>query len=174
MEWITTVYDDALREPGGALRGRTRRGIGHHRSGAGLLAGLLRGTTVGPDELPGVIDEIPLLALVAAHADSESRFEGAGELRVKESDRLLGLARGIRELGGEAEVQGDALVVAGGGLAGGTTDARGDHRLAMAFAVGALAARAPCTVTGMEWAEVSFPGFVWTLRRLGVEIGVAE
>jgi len=133
-------------------------------------SGALRGVVVEPAELPEIIDEVPALALVAAHADGESRFEGAAELRVKESDRLLGLARGIRELGGEAEVQGDALVVAGGGLAGGTTDARADHRLAMAFSVGSLAARGPCTVTDMEWAEVSFPGFVQTLRRLGADV----
>jgi 3-phosphoshikimate 1-carboxyvinyltransferase len=130
----------------------------------------LRPAVVGPDQLPAVIDEVPLLALLAAHADGESRFEGAAELRVKESDRLSGLAQGIRELGGAAEVQGDALVVRGGGLAGGATDARGDHRLAMAFSVGSLAARVPCTVAGMEWAEVSFPGFVRTLRGLGADI----
>src|SRR5439155_4155773 len=129
---------------------------------------------VGPAQLPAVIDEVPLLALLATHADGESRFEGAAELRVKESDRLSGLARGIRELGGAAEVQGDALVVAGSGLAGGATDARGDHRLAMAFSVGSLAARAPCTVTGMEWAEVSFPGFVRTLQELGADVDAQD
>jgi 3-phosphoshikimate 1-carboxyvinyltransferase len=136
--------------------------------------GGLRGVVVTADELPTVIDEIPVLALLAAHAEGESRFEGAGELRLKESDRLRGLAEGIRELGGEAGVQGNALVVAGGGLSGGATDARRDHRLAMAFSVGALAARAPCTVGGMEWAEVSFPGFVETLHGMGADIEVVS
>ncbi len=136
--------------------------------------GGLRGVVVEAAELAGVIDEVPLISLLAVHAEGESRFEGAAELRVKESDRLHGVAEGIRELGGEAEVQGDALVVAGGGLAGGTTDARQDHRLAMAFAVGALAARAPCTVTGMEWAEVSFPGFVEALVGLGADLEIAS
>jgi 3-phosphoshikimate 1-carboxyvinyltransferase len=132
----------------------------------------LRGTTVGPDELPLIIDEIPALALLAVHAEGESRFEGAGELRVKESDRLSALAEGIRDLGGDAAVEGDALVVGGGGLRGGAAEGRGDHRLAMAFLVGALAAKGPSTVEGVEWTEVSFPGFTDTLRSLGVQVEV--
>lgn len=136
-------------------------------------AGETRGSaTFSAEDLPLLIDEVPLLAVVAAFGVGETRFEGAGELRVKESDRLAGTADGIRELGGDAEVQGDALVVAGGGLRGGTASARGDHRLAMAFAVGALAASGPSQVDGIEWADVSFPGFVWTLRRLGAQVEV--
>ncbi|MFN2544526.1 MAG: 3-phosphoshikimate 1-carboxyvinyltransferase, partial [Actinomycetota bacterium] len=135
-------------------------------------AGRLEGTAVSAGELPLVIDEVPALAVVAAHGDGETRFEGAAELRVKESDRLSGLAEGIRELGGEAEIQGDALVVAGGGLVGGSADARGDHRLAMALAVGALGASGPCEVDGIESASISFPGFVPTMRRLGASVEV--
>src|SRR5207245_4098552 len=92
----------------------------------------VRGTRVAAEEFPLVHDESLVLAMVASHAESESRFEGASELRVKEADRLSGIAEGIRELGGEAAVEDDTLVVAGGGLAGGRADARGDHRLAMA------------------------------------------
>ena len=132
----------------------------------------LHGTIVSPDELPLVIDEIPILAMLAAHAEGESRFEGAGELRVKESDRLTALSAGIRELGGEASVEGDALVVAGGGLSGGRASARGDHRLAMALVVGALGANGPSEVDGIEWAAVSFPGFVSALTALGARIEV--
>jgi 3-phosphoshikimate 1-carboxyvinyltransferase len=132
----------------------------------------LEGVVVSPSEAPLVIDELLVLALLAAHADGPSRFEGAGELRVKESDRLTALAEGIRELGGEASIEGDALVVAGGGLGGGRTDARGDHRLAMAFTVGALAARGESEVAGLEWADVSFPGFAAVLAGLGARIEV--
>jgi len=127
----------------------------------------LRGTVVAADELPLLIDEVPVLAMLAAHAVGESRFEGAGELRVKESDRLGGTAECIRALGGGAAVEGDALVVEGGGLAGGRASSAGDHRLAMALAVGALAARSDCLIDGMEWADISFPGFVETLVGLG-------
>ena len=125
------------------------------------------GTTIGAEELALIIDEVPVLALVAAHAAGESRFQGAGELRVKESDRLMGWVQGIMRLGGQAAREGEALVVAGGGLAGGLANARGDHRMAMSFCVGAFAASRRCVIEGVESASVSFPGFVPALRRLG-------
>jgi 3-phosphoshikimate 1-carboxyvinyltransferase len=125
---------------------------------------------VEPDELPLVIDEVPVLALLAAHASGGSRFLGAAELRVKESDRLGGLAGGIRQAGGQAQVEDDDMVVAGGGLAGGVVDARGDHRLAMAFAISALSARGPIEIVGAESAEISFPGFFRALAALGASI----
>ena len=129
--------------------------------------GGLRGTVVHAAELPGVVDEVPLLAVVAAFAQGESRFRGAGELRVKEIDRLGGVASMLRGLGGDAAVEDDDLVVAGGGLQGGRAESGGDHRMAMAAVVGALAASRPSVVRGVEAAAVSFPGFVGALRRLG-------
>jgi 3-phosphoshikimate 1-carboxyvinyltransferase len=96
----------------------------------------------------------------------------AAELRVKESDRLAGIAEGLRDLGGGAGAEGDDLVIAGGGLQGGRADPHGDHRMAMAFAVAALAASGPSEVEGMEAAEVSFPGFVDALVGLGAAIEV--
>jgi 3-phosphoshikimate 1-carboxyvinyltransferase len=132
----------------------------------------LRGTEVTASELPLVIDEVPVLAVMASHARGESRFVGAAELRTKESDRLTAVAEGLRSLGGDAAVEGDDLVVPGRGLRGGTANARGDHRLAMAFAVAALAADGPCEIEGMEAADVSFPGFVRTLETLGAPIEV--
>jgi 3-phosphoshikimate 1-carboxyvinyltransferase len=133
----------------------------------------LAGTRIGPDELPLVIDEVPILAVLGAFASGETSFRGAGELRIKESDRLAGLAKGLRGLGGEAEDEGEDLVVAGGGLAGGHADASADHRLAMAFAVAALGADGPSEVDGMESAAVSFPGFLETLHRLGASVEAA-
>jgi 3-phosphoshikimate 1-carboxyvinyltransferase len=128
------------------------------------------GTRVEPDELPLVIDEVPALALLAAHAAGETWFLGASELRVKESDRVAAVAAGVRALGGHAGDEGPDLVVAGGGLTGGHASAAGDHRMAMAFAVAALAADGPSEIDGIETAEVSFPGFVATLQRLGARI----
>ena len=127
---------------------------------------------VSADELPLVIDEIPVLATIAAHADGESRFEGGGELRFKESDRLETLSEGLRGLGGEAVVEEDALVIGGGGLRGGAAEAAGDHRIAMALVVAALAADRPSEIDGVEVADVSFPGFVSTLRALGADVEV--
>jgi 3-phosphoshikimate 1-carboxyvinyltransferase len=130
----------------------------------------VRAVRVEPEELPLVIDEVPVLAALAAHARADSWFLGAGELRVKESDRLRGIGDGIRAIGGQAAVEGEDLVVAGGGLDGGRADARGDHRMAMAFVVSALGARGTVEVDGMESAEVSFPGLVQTLAALGASI----
>ena len=134
----------------------------------------LVGTEVGADELPLVIDEVPVLALLATHARGETWFTNVGELRVKESDRLAGITRGIVALGGHAGAEGDDLVVSGLGLRGGIADAQGDHRLAMAFAVAALKADAPCDVSGMEAAEISFPGFLAVMRGLGAVMGPAS
>jgi 3-phosphoshikimate 1-carboxyvinyltransferase len=150
------VLGEELGEPVGEI---------HVRPSAELV-----GTTVPAEELPLVIDEVPVLAALAAHARGESRFAGAGELRVKESDRLEGLAAMVRALGGSAAVEGDDLVLAGGGLQGGLADACGDHRMAMAAAVAGLGARAEVEVEGAEVADVSFPGFVETLRALGASI----
>jgi len=130
----------------------------------------LEGVIVSGKELPLVIDEVPALAMVAAYAKGESRFEGAGELRVKESDRLVGLAGGISELGGSAAIQGDTLIIGGGGLKGGRAHSDADHRLAMALTVGALGGKEPSHIADMTSAEISFPGFVQTMRGLGAEI----
>jgi 3-phosphoshikimate 1-carboxyvinyltransferase len=130
----------------------------------------LLGIDVDSEELPLVIDEVPILALMAAHASSASYFRGAGELRSKESDRLGSIAVAIRALGGKAEVQGDDLIVGGGGLDGGSADPGGDHRMAMALAIGALAARGSVSIEGMQSAAVSFPGFVEVLSELGANV----
>ena len=136
--------------------------------------GTLRPVQVDADEMPLVIDEVPVLAALAAHADGPSRFEGGAELRVKESDRLSVLAEGIRSLGGEAVEEGDDLVVGGGGVGGGSAASAGDHRMAMAFAVTALAARAPSVIEGSESAAVSFPAFFPLLSSLGAAVEVSE
>jgi 3-phosphoshikimate 1-carboxyvinyltransferase len=149
-----------LGEPVGSVRLRSSRG--------------LRSVRVPAAELPLVIDEVPLLAALAVHADGPSRFEGASELRVKESDRLSALVEGIRALGGVAGLDGDDLEVGGGGLVGGIAGSAGDHRIAMALTVAALAADAPSEIDGAEWAAVSFPGFLGLLRALGTDLADAS
>lgn len=152
---------------------RTVTEVTHHQLGepVGRLSvtpvSTLRGTTIEAEELPLVIDEVPAIAALAAHAGGDTRFRRAGELRVKESDRLAAVAGGLRSLGGSADERGDDLLIGGGGLHGGFATAHGDHRMAMSFAVAALAADAPCEIDGMEAADVSFPGFVHVLRGLG-------
>ena len=153
-----TVTGSQLGEPLGVIRVRA--------------AGTLRGTTIPDAELPRVIDEVPVLAMLAACASGETWFLGAAELRLKESDRLGLLAEGIRTLGGHAAAEADDLVIAGVGLRGGAVSSHGDHRLAMAFAVAGAGAAGPCEVDGMEAAEVSYPGFVGALRSVGVRAEV--
>ncbi len=131
--------------------------------------GPLRATTVPASEVADLIDEIPVLAVAAAVASGTTRFEGAGELRHKESDRLASVLGALRALGATAQVDGDALVVHGGrALHGGIVDAAGDHRIAMASCVGAAAAApgSETTVVGWESVQTSYPGFADDFRRL--------
>lgn len=132
-----------------------------------VRGGALRGTDVSADEIPGLVDEVPALAVAAALADGPTRFQGVGELRVKESDRLATVSSELGRLGGRVEVGADELVVLGGGeLYGGATTSHGDHRIAMAMAVAGLAAEGETTVDGMDAVPTSYPGFVADLASV--------
>ncbi len=119
----------------------------------------LAATSVAAAEIVG-LDEVPALAVAAAAAEGATRFLDVGELRVKESDRLATVAGSLHALGITAGADGDTLVVEGGHLQGGTVDAHGDHRIAMAAAVAGLASNGePVTVDGWESVATSYPGF---------------
>jgi 3-phosphoshikimate 1-carboxyvinyltransferase len=121
---------------------------------------------ITPDEVPGIIDELPVLAAMATHG-GELQVTGAQELRVKESDRISALAEGLRRMGGDIDEQPDGFHVRGRvRLRGGEVDARHDHRLAMAFAVAALGASGPTTIHGAGAAAVSYPEFFTVLESL--------
>ena len=127
----------------------------------------LRATDVGGDEVASVVDEIPVLAFAAACADGVTTFADAQELSVKETDRIATTTAALRALGARVEPRADGLVVAGGGrLHGGDVDSGGDHRIAMAAAVGALAASGPSQVRGWGAVATSYPGFVGDLEEL--------
>jgi 3-phosphoshikimate 1-carboxyvinyltransferase len=130
--------------------------------------GPLQATSVGGAEVPGLIDEIPVLAVAAALAEGTTVFADAAELLVKESDRIAAMTAGLAAVGAAAEPRPDGLVVHGSGgrpLAGGPVDARGDHRVAMAMAVAGLAAAGPTAVAGWEVVATSYPTFEEDLRR---------
>jgi 3-phosphoshikimate 1-carboxyvinyltransferase len=128
--------------------------------------GTLQAAEVTPGEVPGVIDELPVLAALATHGGA-LRVSGAQELRVKESDRISALADGFRRMGADIEEQADGFHVRGDRrLKGGEVDARNDHRLAMAFAVAALGASGPTTIHDAEAAAVSYPEFFSVLESL--------
>jgi 3-phosphoshikimate 1-carboxyvinyltransferase len=127
----------------------------------------LTGTEVGGWEIPGLIDEIPMLAVLASRASGTTWFRQVGELRVKESDRLSLIAANLRAVGSQAEVSGDDLVVEGGdAVPRGRVRTAGDHRLAMAFAVLGTLPGARVSVDDMACAAVSFPGFSAMLRSI--------
>ena len=127
----------------------------------------LAGTEVGAGEIPGLIDEIPMLAALASRAAGTTIFRQVGELRVKESDRLGLIAANLRAVGARAEVAGDDLRVDGvSPVPRGRVRTAGDHRLAMAFAVLGTLAGARVAVDDMACAAVSFPGFPATLRSI--------
>jgi 3-phosphoshikimate 1-carboxyvinyltransferase len=129
----------------------------------------LHGTSVAAGEIPGLIDEIPLLAVLASRARGTTTFHQVGELRVKESDRLSLLAENLRAVGGRAEVQGNDLLIDGvTAPPRGRVRTEGDHRLAMAFAVLGTVPGARIRVDDMSCAAVSFPGFAEVLRAIRV------
>ena len=117
------------------------------------------------DEVPDLIDELPVLAARAALGGS-LEVSGASELRVKESDRITALVAGLRALGVDADERPDGFVVRGGRPLGGTADAAGDHRLVMAFAIVGLGSVNGVTITGAEAVSVSYPAFAADLERL--------
>ncbi len=133
--------------------------------------GVLRGIAVPPALVPIAMDELPCLLAAAAVAEGETTVTGAGELRVKESDRLAAMSDGLAALGVATESLPDGLRVHGGTVAGGTVDARGDHRVAMSFAVLAARARSPVRIRDVQNVATSFPGFVESARGAGLRLG---
>jgi 3-phosphoshikimate 1-carboxyvinyltransferase len=118
------------------------------------------------EEVPGLIDELPAIAALAAHG-GEVTVRGAAELRVKESDRIAALVAGFRAIGHEADERPDGFTIRGvRSPRGGVADARGDHRMAMAFAIAALSGDRPSTIDGAEAVGISYPEFFETLNRL--------
>jgi 3-phosphoshikimate 1-carboxyvinyltransferase len=134
----------------------------------------LQATRIRPEQVPGLIDELPVWAVAAACARGRSVLEGAAELRVKESDRLAVMARNLGSLGVSVEERADGISIEGGALRGGVVDAAGDHRVAMACCVAGLLASEPVTVKGVENVGTSFPGFFEVLRSLGARLELHE
>jgi 3-phosphoshikimate 1-carboxyvinyltransferase len=134
----------------------------------------LRGVEVPPELVPLAIDEFPVLFVAAACATGTTVVTGAEELRVKESDRIASTAAGLAALGIEAEPRPDGMRVVGGRFRGGTVDSRGDHRIAMAFAVAALRASGPVRILDVANVATSFPGFPELARAHGLHVEVVR
>lgn len=127
----------------------------------------LKAIEIGGDEIPAMIDEFPILCIAAAFADGVTKITGAGELRVKESDRIKAMTIGLSKMGVEAIEHEDGLSIKRtSSLRGATIDSHADHRIAMAFSVAGLAAHGKTTIAGAEAVDISFPGFYKILGRL--------
>jgi len=130
----------------------------------------LRGIDVPEALVPDMIDEFPALFIAAAAASGTTRIRGAAELRVKESDRIAVMVRGLRALGVLIEETPDGAVIEGGRLGGGEVDSAGDHRCAMSFAIAGLIAGAPVRILDCANVATSFPGFAELAYRCGFEL----
>ncbi len=167
---------DCLEDMGAELeRAAPRDSGGESVADLRVVAGPLKGAHIPAERAPSMIDEYPILAMAAACAEGVSRFDGLGELRVKESDRLAAIANGLAACGVPVSVEGDTLTVTGcgpGGVPGDAViDAHGDHRIAMSFLVLGLAAQKPITVTGCATIATSFPDFQAQMTGVGAAIG---
>lgn len=127
----------------------------------------ITGFYISKEEVPLMIDEIPILAVYAAFARGKSYFEGLSELRVKETDRLKAVAENLSKMGVKVKVEGENLEIQGcRKLKGATLDSFGDHRIAMAFTVAALFAEGSSTILNPSCIDVSYPGFLKDLEKL--------
>lgn len=158
-----------LRRMGARLSYESRRSEGGEEMARVVVAaGSLRGTEIGGAEVPSLIDELPILACVAACADGETRVTGARELRVKESDRIRAIVENLRAVGAEAEELDDGFVVRGEGRRPfrGRVATHGDHRIAMAFGVLGAIPGSEVDIDDRSCAAVSFPTFWEELMRV--------
>lgn len=135
-----------------------------------VKVGELNGIDVPPELVPLSIDEFPVLFVAAAGAKGPTIVRGAEELRHKESDRIAAMAANLAALGARVQERPDGLIIEGGRLTGGTVDSRGDHRIAMAFAVASLISDGPIEIRNTAQVATSFPGFPRVAAMAGLDV----
>ena len=163
-DWSSAAFFLAANALGGSVRvtGLRQDSLQPDRQIAALMASL---ADLDAAKAP---DLAPIMAVVYAATPGHWRIRNGARLRAKESDRLTALAACLKEIGADARVEGDEMAIRGQArLPGGTADARGDHRLAMALAIAACAAENPITILGAQAVNKSYPGFFDDYRRLG-------
>lgn len=170
---LRTGLFDTWREMGADLQITNQRESGGETVGdITARHSALKGVVVPEARAASMIDEYPILAATAAFASGRTIMRGIGEMRVKESDRIALMARGLAACGVAVEEEPEGLIVTGGPVAGGATvDTAHDHRIAMSHLVLGLAAQRPVTVRDPEMIATSFPGFVALMQGLGADIG---
>ncbi len=132
-----------------------------------VRGGNLKAISIDADKIPCMIDEIPLLAVVATQAKGKTLIKGAQELRVKEADRIGSLAEGLSRMGAQIEATEDGFIIEGPTLLKGTTlDSHGDHRMAMCFSIAAALAETDSQLEGERYVSISYPSFFKDFQRL--------
>lgn len=130
----------------------------------------LKGIDIPASMVPLAIDEFPVIFIAAACAQGKTTLHGAKELRLKESDRIGAMVDGLNQLGVHAEGFDDGILIEGGSIQGGEVNSRGDHRIAMSFAIAGAVASAPVTIKNCANVATSFPSFVTTANMLHFQI----
>jgi 3-phosphoshikimate 1-carboxyvinyltransferase len=164
-----------LREMGAAIELKNPRNVGAEPvADLWVTQSELKGIEISPELVPLAIDEFPILFIAAAAATGETVVSGAGELRKKETDRIAVMAQGLRILGIQIDERSDGARIEGGRLRGGTVDSRGDHRIAMSFAVASLAAAGPIDILNTAEVATSFPNFLEVAAAVGLQFAASE
>jgi 3-phosphoshikimate 1-carboxyvinyltransferase len=164
-----------LREMGAKIELRNERNLGAEPvADLRVVQSDLRGIVVPPELVPLAIDEFPILFIAAAAADGETVVSGAEELRKKETDRIAVMARALDAVGIEVEERADGARIVGGRIRGGSVDSRGDHRIAMSFAVASARASGPIDVTSTAEVATSFPSFLDVAAAAGLDVRTEE
>ncbi|MFC1699160.1 3-phosphoshikimate 1-carboxyvinyltransferase [Candidatus Omnitrophota bacterium] len=144
--------DDGAEEPKGTIRAQSSQ---------------LQALPITAGQIPALIDELPILMVAATQAQGETKIEGAGELRVKETDRIQSMLTNLTRLGAQIQTKGNDIIIRGPvKLRGNTVDSFGDHRTAMSMAIAGLVASGQTTITNADCVDISFPGFFSELKRL--------
>jgi 3-phosphoshikimate 1-carboxyvinyltransferase len=151
---------DVLLRMGALITSSESDSQGEPRGNVVIKGGELNCTVIGGEEIPNVIDELPILAVAGALARGNTRIRDAAELRVKETDRIAAVADNLRRMGVEVTEFDDGMEIVGGKpLTGASIDSFGDHRIAMAFSIAGLFAEGTTTINGTECISTSYPGF---------------
>ena len=162
-----------LRQMGGNIELHNTRTQGNEEvADIRVRSASLQGIDIPRQRVAAAIDEFPVLLIAAAHAAGRTRLRGAAELRIKESDRIASMARGLQNLGVQVTTSADGITVAGGSLQSATVDSYGDHRIAMAFAIAGMVST-PVRITDCANIATSYPEFITHARQLGMDIHAA-
>jgi 3-phosphoshikimate 1-carboxyvinyltransferase len=166
-----TGFIDVLREMGARIELRNERVHNLEKmADIEVQHSELHGVEISGDQIPRLIDELPLLAVVATRAEGQTRISDAAELRIKETDRIAAISENLLAMSANIESKDDGMTIEKStSLRGTKLEAFGDHRIAMAGAISALIAEGDSSIDGAEWVNVSYPNFFETLEAIRVD-----